>query len=183
MPDQTAERALLRDVIAWARANVWRYDGTGSEKTWERDSGGRYVVVGVELCHHEACVDFSLRVIDNGVETMTGADDVRRAVDILAALGVLPAEFSSAYAAGVREGLDTAESLTDDAIEERAGLELDALLARLDNDDTRRALGDWYDDILVDPPILPDEPPYGRRIRLEAIVEGVSEILGVRNAS
>lgn len=96
------DRTLLRDAIRWGRANGWRYDGGGIEKTWEREKDG-YVVVGVELadCHHEGCDhDADLNIIDNGVQTSTTASSVQRALDVLVALGVLPARFSSAYAAG-----------------------------------------------------------------------------------
>jgi hypothetical protein len=105
------DTTLLRDVIRWARANGWRYDGTGREKSWEREKDG-YVIVGVEIarCHREGCDhDANLHVVDNGDETTTSASSIQRAVDVLVARGVLPARFSSAYAAGRASVLDEAE--------------------------------------------------------------------------
>lgn len=89
--------ALLRAAIAWGRANGWRYDGGGTEKSWEREQDG-YAIVGIE--HYQGCDDASLHIIDNGYETLTTARSVQQAVDVLVALGVLPPRLSSAYAAG-----------------------------------------------------------------------------------
>lgn len=179
MTDPNAERALLRDVLTWARANGWTHTCHPIHgHNWE---GPRNYAVDLDATDDRT--EFALDVYIPGAINCLWPRSVRQAVDVLAALGVLPAELSSMYAAGRAAGIDDAEILTDTAIDERVGLELDALLGRLDNDDTRRALADWYGGVLVDPPLLPDEPPYARRIRLEAIVEGISEILGVHNAS
>lgn len=102
LPDEAIERQLLRDVIAWARANGYSYDGGGYEKNW--DSGR--VQVGIEAYDHDQGA--TMRVYCQGEETITGPRFVYQAVDILVALGVLPVEFSTAYAAGRREVLDGA---------------------------------------------------------------------------
>jgi hypothetical protein len=97
-----SDLVLLREAMRWARANGYRYDGTGRQKVWDRSDGGT-TIVGVETvrCHHEGCDhDTDLHVIEDGIETTTSASSVQRALDILVALGVLPARFSSAYAIG-----------------------------------------------------------------------------------
>lgn len=87
-----------------------------------------------------------------------------------------------AYAADVKHGLDTAELLTDHAIEERVGVELDTLLERLHTGEGMRTLGDLLDRHPQTEGLI-STMPYVRRSELAAIAEPVGKLLGVDNAS
>lgn len=109
MPPEPSDTSRLRDAIRYARANGWRYDGTGTEKTWERPG---QALIGVEInkCHHEGCDDSAdLNTIIDGYESSIIVLGVQQGLDVLVALGVLPAQFSTAYAAGRASVLDGAE--------------------------------------------------------------------------
>lgn len=98
LPDEATERQLLRDVQRWARANGWTRHRV--------DLGGG--VRGIEW-RHPACrtITYDPPFVYHGHTTFE-REDLQHAVDILVAVGVLPVEFSSAYAAGRRQVLDGA---------------------------------------------------------------------------
>jgi hypothetical protein len=93
-----ADTTLLRDVIRWARANGWTRPTPGvtewtHQRQWdapnvcvERHANGEYEML-VHTYSPYRCIDVPNTTVDE-------------AVGILVALGVLPARFSSAYAAG-----------------------------------------------------------------------------------
>lgn len=90
-----AERALLRAVFAWARANVWRL------AHWN-DSGYRSWVaghssVGLGVAGRSTAV---LDISQPGRAASLDVRSVAEAVDLLCAIRILPAHFSTAYRAG-----------------------------------------------------------------------------------
>jgi hypothetical protein len=180
--EAAAERQLLREVIAWARAHGWEhgYIKPSDEHVWVHTPRHGQTRCNVQLGWSEDTRDKRTLDIDWG-ESLIEVDTIREAVDVLVALGVLPAEHSTAYTAGVSEGLGMAEALEEDVIDRRVAYDLDAILARLNDDEQRRVLGEQLDN-LCEPPILPQEP-YARRRALEAIVEAVGELLGADDAS
>jgi hypothetical protein len=91
------------------------------------------------------------------------------------------AALAVAYQAGVKHGLDVAETLDETVIEDRAGAELDALLSRLDADEGRRILGELIDRHPQTEDLL-DPAPFIRRAQLEAIIRAVWQLLGVVDA-
>lgn len=100
---------LLREVISWARAEGWR-----SRDRWPGDlvvtwSIGPDVELGVPGRYVGACApddadrcepDQVWQIFTERRDTQVYVNTVREAVDVLAALGVLPARFSCAYTAG-----------------------------------------------------------------------------------
>lgn len=111
-----ADRQLLRQVFAWARANGWKrvypdYDGPHLKdlRDWHWFGPDREVFLEV-LASRKTTPDWRFvasSTFAEGVEI--GADgslNVRRCVDVLCALGILPAHFSSAFEAG-RESAST----------------------------------------------------------------------------
>jgi hypothetical protein len=80
---------LLRRVFTWARANGW---DKAVWVGWKRSSDGlRFGWDRGEICLYHA-----------GYLRWVPVVSVREAVDVMVAKGLLPAEFSSAYDAGVR---------------------------------------------------------------------------------
>lgn len=182
MTDHTAERQLLRDVLTWARANGWRrvepYPSSWPEWTnFQQDSGPN-----VCLYKPEFGEDYDeIRAYFFGPDVRHVSwrpTSIREAVDVLAALGVLPVAFSTAYSVGHEDG---GNEISADAVERGVEVQMDMLLDRLGEDDQRRTLGDLIE---RDPhgPAL-STVPYMRRLELDAICDAVTEILGVDNAS
>lgn len=109
------DRQLLRDVFRWARAEGFRREHT-------RDFEGRVVVrlpdwaswthpsklTALQLDHDDQPTSVLHIQRENGWLDMW-VSSVREAVDILAALGILPITFSSAYKAGAESALDRDE--------------------------------------------------------------------------
>lgn len=118
--DQTAARALLRTVLTWARANGWRprYRWQGDVTiTWSRGPDAEIGVpgeyVGVHLPDPDNIEDIRHWLFDHHGRQIP-VTSVREAVDVLAALGVLPAALSSMYAAGRASVLDLLREVTDE---------------------------------------------------------------------
>jgi hypothetical protein len=92
-----AERTLLLAVFRWARAEGGMQWGRWHYR-WTRQSGPREQWLGVEFDPG----DGEFLSLYRG--RATGRDywvaDIAEAVDVLAALGILPAQFSTAYRAG-----------------------------------------------------------------------------------
>lgn len=111
------ERTLLREVIRWARAEGWRREhlceeasryGKSFYRDWHWHGEQDRVFVERTTFKHNAD-DWRLvgATPHGGVEHhVDGVMDLRRAVDVLAALGVLPAKFSTAFNAGRESAFD-----------------------------------------------------------------------------
>jgi hypothetical protein len=178
IPLSREERTLIVEVLRWARANGWRKSGNFDSPWWSLKGVYRVFFglfddspVGVRVddkAAKRAVMDFWPR-------------SVREGVDILVASGVLPAMFSSAHADGIRAGIETAESLAEDVVEQSVADQMDLLLARMDDDEARRTLGDILDRHPQTGDLL-DPMPFIRRAQLEAIVGAVGEMLGVGDA-
>ena len=101
LPEQT-DRCLFADISKWAHAAGWRNAG------WRGWQNARYedeatVVVrlnetGFEVWRKNGESHFTGRPMEYPAAT------VREAVDLLAALRILPPQFSSAYVVGVAVG-------------------------------------------------------------------------------
>ncbi|GAA2361037.1 hypothetical protein Cme02nite_38560 [Catellatospora methionotrophica] len=104
------ERALLREAFTWARARGWRTVVTDQESR-EWSQGDDSDSPNVTLVAREFGAGHDLRVYEweeparhrTFVESVT----VRRALDVLVVVGILPPRFSSAFTAG-RESMSTA---------------------------------------------------------------------------
>lgn len=100
------ERELIAAAAQWAKDNGWTSAG------WRGWQNARYED-GATIAVHPNESGFEVWRKDTdtphfrGMSTDYPADSVRQAVDLLVALGILPAEFSTAYAAGVREYAET----------------------------------------------------------------------------
>jgi hypothetical protein len=111
-----ADRALLRSVFAWARANGWRRwrpdEDSCNDKTfrdWHWCGPDREVFLEVSTFRFSPSTwRLVARIdLDSGIEMgAEGRLDVRHAVDVFAGAGVLPVELSSAYRAGYGQGRD-----------------------------------------------------------------------------
>ncbi len=95
------DRQLLRSVLKWARANGWRGSRFVVGRRWDDAMGDNEVVWWHDTVDRDAWT-----LVTNLVPGEVCPRSVAQAVDVLVALGVLPAEFSSAYTAG-RESLNT----------------------------------------------------------------------------
>lgn len=93
------DRQLLREVFCWARANGWRAEAQSPEFHIWRHRDGREVDVYFDGNGSEMTVETATR--RSGVWYPMR---IAEAVDVLVALGILPQQFSSAFAAG-RESL------------------------------------------------------------------------------
>lgn len=104
---ETTDRQLLRDAIKWARAAGWRRDHHGP--CGGPEPGSRYWVndrdAVIELDRHN--------VLRTPISEVDCCDTIHVGLDVLVAVGVLPARFSSAYAAGVVAGRDQAMAGAD----------------------------------------------------------------------
>jgi hypothetical protein len=99
----TADRKLLADVHRWARTYGWTSAG------WRGWQNARYEdQATVAVRTNEAGFQVWRKPADaphfTGQPTEYPADSVRQAVDLLVALGILPAQLSSAYTAGWHDG-------------------------------------------------------------------------------
>lgn len=101
------DRALLREVFTWARANGWGVAATDrDDRQWSADDDGTPVVCLRRPNYGDNGEDrfgpAGLRVYFFGGRYRcvdVPASSVREAVDVLAALGVLPAQLSSQWRA------------------------------------------------------------------------------------
>lgn len=120
----TSDIALLRSVLVWARANGWRRffideNVPGYARNFESWNWTGPILGAAEVFieRTESWTGVAWRFViggdaggDEGIEL--GRQDrieVREAVDVLAALGVIPARFSSAFRAGRDAALDRDE--------------------------------------------------------------------------
>lgn len=125
-----AERALLRELFRWARksgivnvgwrgAPVWRYRwNTKGTYAVSHQRGLRGVAVAIGGPH-----------VDYRCETIT------QAVDILAALDVIPSRYSSAYRAGWYAGHDATTNAYERGVD--LGSVLDQYPAHLESEPAR----------------------------------------------
>ena len=104
----STDRKLLADVHRWARTNGWTWN---SAWCWQNATYATEATLAVEW-------DLDARTVivrrGDGVvfrPTTYPADTVREAVDLLVAIGILPARFARAYQAGVTAGFDMALEL------------------------------------------------------------------------
>jgi hypothetical protein len=102
-PTTGADRRLLADVHRWARTNGWTpADWRGRQNAPTEDQAT------IAVRTNEAGFQVWRKTTDaphfTGQPTDYPADSVRQAVDLLAALNILPAQFSSAYQAGWHDG-------------------------------------------------------------------------------
>lgn len=93
-----ADLTLLRSAVVWARANGYVYDGTG-EPCWSRVSADHFTAVSIRRTRGGVW----LSIISDGVESEMWLNSARAVVDVLAALSILPAEFSPTQAVRVAE--------------------------------------------------------------------------------
>lgn len=98
---QRDDRRLLAEISAWAHASGWTQSWRGWQNAATDDQAT--VVVGhddggLRVWRKDARGMFPLRSTDYP------ADSLREAVDILAAIRVLPVVFSSAYRTGRKDG-------------------------------------------------------------------------------
>jgi hypothetical protein len=98
------EIALMHEVVRWRRDNDVTFylhaAGTGFAGAygfgeWQRRSDGKKALVAFERERPDS-LSFAF---DSGYQAI-GVETVIQAVDILVAVGILPARFSSAYRAG-----------------------------------------------------------------------------------
>jgi hypothetical protein len=87
-----AERALLREVLRWARAEGVRLDGASR---WTSPPPHRW---GVDFVSGDEYLMIWRRGQNTGKDYFVV--DVAEAVDVLCALDILPPRFSTAYRAG-----------------------------------------------------------------------------------
>lgn len=99
MSDQTGlsttDRALLRSVFSWARANGWHGQRFLSGRRWDHLMGDDEVVWSYDADDRDAWT-----LVTNVVPAEAVVTSVAQAVDVLCALGVLPARFFSAIRNG-----------------------------------------------------------------------------------
>ena len=97
------DRALLAAVLGWAAAaGITRRRMSGSDPVWEWTDLARSYEIRLEIVDDESAqltVDHVARRLYDGWPTT-----VSQAVDVLAALDVLPCEQSATYMAGVADG-------------------------------------------------------------------------------
>lgn len=106
-----AERALLLALFRWAWGAGWINVGYRNAPIWRNPSGGPWV--GMQKDHPGV-----IGVVGNEGEESYRAASISQAVDILAALDIIPARFSTAYAAGWYAALseDTLPGAEPDAL-------------------------------------------------------------------
>ncbi|MCX5119248.1 hypothetical protein OG992_18845 [Micromonospora sp. NBC_00362] len=99
----TEDRRLLAEVSRWAHRNDWRVGGWRGYQNAAFEDGATVAVrvneAGLQVWRKPADAPHF-----TGQPTDYPATNVREAVDILAAVGVLPPVFSSAYRQGRSDG-------------------------------------------------------------------------------
>ncbi|MET7867943.1 hypothetical protein [Micromonospora taraxaci] len=103
----TEDRRLLAEVSRWRKDNGWGRDCRGVYTSADR-------TFGVDICDGRDGMAAGFRIMRGLLLTKPTeypAETVREAIDMLVALNVLPARFSSAYRAGWLNGY--AEVATD----------------------------------------------------------------------
>lgn len=173
----TDDIALLRSVLAWGRANGWQPGTDGTEREWSRwDDDGPVPVVSLFRPNYgdngeDNFGDLGMRVHFFGKPSRNVSvpgTTVREAVDVLAALGVIPARFSSAYQAGHAEGFtEGADFVTETSVMNIVDHELD----KLEGDAVQAQLGGRIQHLLA------DDHPYELRAATKEIVEAVWHVL------
>ncbi len=169
--------ALLRELVHWRRANgwVWGYYPGRGETRWQL---GRSAVVEFDIDRRQLTLELG---IDRGCTTMWPRS-FREAVDVLAALGVIPARFSSAYLAGreaaligdLLDRLEQLETLLVLAQTWRAAETSDQELLSAEES----ALAQYVDG-LPDGPAAPG-PTHRRRVWIERFIELSAEAYDAR---
>jgi hypothetical protein len=96
------ERALVREVLAWARAEGVRLDGASR---WTSPPPHRW---GVDFVSGDEYLAIWRLGQNTGKDYFVGG--VAEAVDVLCALGILPPRFSTAYYAGWNAYIEADES-------------------------------------------------------------------------
>jgi hypothetical protein len=98
------DRFLLRSVFAWARGRGWRGSRFGSGRRWDDAAGDNEVVWWYDAEDRDAWT-----LLTNVVPSEVCVRSVRQAVDVLVALGILPAHLSASWLAGRQSVYDRAE--------------------------------------------------------------------------
>jgi hypothetical protein len=89
-----AERTLLLALFRWGRAEGLEY---GRSSRWSRQTGERETWWGVDFCVGDEYIDVWR---GRANEKRYFVASIAEAVDVLAALGIVPPRFSTAYRAG-----------------------------------------------------------------------------------
>ncbi len=155
------ERQLLRDVLAWGRANGWRRQPQiRTEWCWSRNIDAD-TARGNTVSYSTATGSPNLVIWGYGQPETLG---IQHACDLLAAYGILPARFSSAYAAG---RADAVEDQIDLSVEVR----LDSILEGVTEEQIEAAIGERLNNLYS-----ADDPFEARRQRGE-VVEAMYEAM------
>lgn len=156
------ERALIVEVLRWGRANGWRHSGNWDTPFWSRK--GVYRIFADRYDDDVLHLRIDDKVADQGLVDYWPRS-VTEAVDVLAALGIVPSTLSSAY----RDGVDAVEEA---AIETRFDVYLDELWDQLKDRDVLGAIGAELDGIL-------DREPFVRRRQVQRVVGVVLKAAGM----
>lgn len=168
------DRALLRQVFMWAHKAGWRPKGG---ERWIRETAGVQVEVRVRdwrkapawyVCVRYGGPDFDPQTFVRNVRGVQGV------LDILAAVNVLPDRFSSAYAAGHRDGGD---EVSADAIERGTEAQLDLVYSKFWQADAHRMLADLIEARPGTPPLA--EHPYDRGEQIAQLCIVMAQFLEV----
>ncbi|MGK5737237.1 hypothetical protein [Micromonospora sp. URMC 103] len=107
------DRQLLAAVSAWAHENGWTEAGWRGYKNARYEDGAT-----IAVRPNEAGFEVWRKTSDTphfrGMSADYPATTVREAVNLLVALEILPAEFSAAYEAGVRDLTDMVKAFVPD---------------------------------------------------------------------
>ncbi len=93
----TEEIALLHEIVKWRRTNGWRHERAkyaDCRHDWIHDGNRAQVLVDV---FERGDVETTVFRSDGALAHGGWPTSVREAVDVMCALSVLPARFSSAY--------------------------------------------------------------------------------------
>lgn len=162
--------ALLHRVLTWALRNGWQPVRRGWTKTF-----GDNVITVVHRIDGAASIKVFRGTPDHSeLLKVTNLRSIVRAVDVLSAAGWLPQRFSSAYAAGYREGGDEVSAM---AIENSVEAQLDLIYSKFWLADAHRQLADLIEARPGTPPLA--EHPFERREQVAQLCMVVAEFLGV----
>lgn len=172
LDEQAQSRALLREVIGWARANGWArkhaLDDFGqpiTERHWHQWVSDQDLSIWIET-DPDGLAKLSVELEASWLELLV-SDDLALAVDVLAAVGVLPAPMSSGYKAGYSDGhADGCHAVTDMSVMNMLDIELDKLDEPDRKAELKQKIEGW----------LPDDP-YRSRLAVDEIVNAVWEVM------
>lgn len=174
-----ADRLLLRSVLVWARANGWRPVQTQYvDRQWSTEAERAPVVCAIRPNYGDNGEDnfgpIEVRIYffpSGGYRCVQlQKTSTREAVDVLVALGILPAHFSSAFAAGREIGVqEGAAAVTDVTVMSNVQAELDDRFSRME-----AASPDLAERLAH---LLRADTPYDRRQAMKTIVTEIWEVI------